>query len=153
MVDNPIGKIQKSWMLFSCPFQQFTTSVQYFGQLIWTINSYHVGQKIGLHYVSNGILPQVTLSDLKIVNYPVPLTIFLSLSLLALTFYINPLSDRFSSEFNFFATSWAEKCMTLKVFVKAWLSIYRVGHFFHWERWACDTGTSKSFEKIALNQL
>ena len=91
--------------------------------------------------------PQMTPSDLKTVNFPVPLTIFLSLSLLALAFYINPLSDGFSSEFNFFATSRAEKCMTLKIFVKAWLSVYWVGHFFHWKRWTCNTRTSKSFEK------
>ena len=142
MADSPIGKIQKSWMLFSCPFQQFTTSVHYF-DLVDMVHK----------LCSISYWPQLTPNNLNIVYFPVPLTIFLSLSLLALTFYINPLSDRFSSEFNFFATSWAEKCMTLKVFVKAWLSIYRVGHFFHWERWACDTGTWKSFEKLALTQL
>ena len=142
MADSPIGKIQKSWMLFSCPFQQFTTSVHNFGS-------------INLVHIINASRPEalVTPNDLNIVNFPVPLTIFLSLSLLTLTFYINPLSDGFSSEFNFFAASWAEKCMTLEILVKAWLSVYRVGHFFHWERWTRDTGTSQSFEKKAIIRL
>ena len=91
-------------------------------------------------------LVQLTTNDRQNVNFPVPLAVLFSLSLLALAFYIDSFSNSFSCEFNFFATSWTEKCMSLKIFMKARLSVYWVRHFFHWECWTCNAWTSIIFK-------
>ena len=127
MVDSPIGKIRKSWTLFVFPFSKLT---------IQSIRS----------------SLERSLCDIKFsrrntskCNFPVPLTIFFTLSLLTLTFHIDSLSDCFSSKFNFFATSWTKECMTLEIFMKAWLPINWVCHFFHGEGRASDTWTLQPF--------